>query len=291
MAVFKHTYQGYSGPLTPAWYRLAVLVRYGYIEIWSSRVTVILFVLSFIPTLFGTLGIYFANSPTARALAGMAANVNITIDQRYFIAFFQIQCWISLALAAWISPRLVSPDLVDNALPVILSRPITRTGYVLGKFLVLASILSATTWIPSLFMFVFQAYSSPEAWAAKHAFIAFGMFAGAVLWIVFLSIFVLALSIWVKWKIASSGLIFGAILAPSAIGGIANQLLRTKWGYLLSIPDMMPTLWLRLLRVDSTWLLSHDISTGLILTTLLLICLGCVAALNAKIRAREVVRG
>ncbi len=291
MAVYKHSYQGYSGPLTPAWQRLAVLVRYGYIEIWSSRVTVILFVLSFIPALFGCLGIYFANSATARTLIGMAGNMTFTIDQRYFIAFFQIQCWLSLALAAWISPRLVSPDLVDNALPVILSRPITRSGYVLGKFLVLTSILSATTWIPALLMFAFQAYSSPVAWATQHAFIAFGMFAGAVLWIVFLSFFVLALSIWVKWRIASSGLIFGAIFAPSAIGGIVNELLRTKWGYLLSIPDMMPTLWLRLLRVDSRWLTDHDISTPLILGTLLLICLCCGAALNAKIRAREVVRG
>ena len=51
-------------------------------------------------------------------------------------------------ITAWIAPRLVSFDLADNALPILLSHPISRFGYVLGKFIALFASLSVRHWIP-----------------------------------------------------------------------------------------------------------------------------------------------
>src|SRR5258707_13066390 len=53
-------------------------------------------------------------------------------------------------------PPLVSRDLRNNALPLYLCRPFTRTEDVLGKMSVLLILLSAITWIPQLLLFLFH---------------------------------------------------------------------------------------------------------------------------------------
>lgn len=66
----------------------------------------------------------------------------------YFLKVMTTQCWLALVMTAWIAPRLVSFEIADNALPILLSRPISRLGYVLGKFAALFAYLSLVTWIP-----------------------------------------------------------------------------------------------------------------------------------------------
>lgn len=58
----------------------------------------------------------------------------------YFLKVMTTQCWLALVMTAWIAPRLVSFEIADNALPILLSRPISRLGYVLGKFAALFAI-------------------------------------------------------------------------------------------------------------------------------------------------------
>jgi ABC-type transport system involved in multi-copper enzyme maturation permease subunit len=291
VSVYKRSYGAYHGPLTPQSSRVAVLARYGFAEVWSSKITIILFTVCFVPPVMFMFTIYLMNNPAARLLLG--GNVRLmTIDQQWFLIALQIQSWLALAFSAWISPRLVSADLSDNALPIFLSRPITRFEYVLGKLIVLVTCLSAVTWLPVLLLFLFQSYSSPIPWAGSHLFIAFGVFFGALIWIAFLSLFTLALSSWVKWRVVATGLIFAAIIVPAGVGGIFNAVVRTKWGMLLNLPHSMSTVWQRLLQVQpNQFEVRHPLPLPAIAMMLLLVAAGCVAALNARIRAREVVRG
>ena len=103
-------------------------------------------------------------------------------------------------------------DLADNALPILLSHPISRFGYLLGNFIALFSSLSLVTWIPCLLLFAYQGYTSPQPWAADNLRVAIGLLAGSVLWIALLSIFGLALASWVKWRMMATGSIFAAVL-------------------------------------------------------------------------------
>jgi ABC-type transport system involved in multi-copper enzyme maturation permease subunit len=197
-----------------------------------------------------------------------------------------------LALSAWIGPRLVSSDLSDNALPIFLSRPITRFEYVAGKLIVLFACLSAVTWVPILLLFVFQGYSAPVAWAGSHLYIAFGVVAGALIWIAFLSLLTLALSSWVKWRVVATGLIFAAVFVPAGVGTVFNAVVHTNWGFLINLPVSLSTLWRRLLQVPpSTFEMRQPLPISAIGLMLMLASAACVAALNARIRAREVVRG
>src|SRR5208282_2751202 len=145
MSVYKHEHRAYSGPVTPTWTRILVVARYGFAEVWSSKITVGLFILCLVPPLIALFGIYLANNPLARALIANGGPRTVGIDASFFLAVLQVQCWFALVLASWIAPRLITFDLADNALPILLSHPISRVGYLLGKYLVLFGMLSIAT--------------------------------------------------------------------------------------------------------------------------------------------------
>lgn len=291
MSVYKHSYRAYSGRVTPLWTRVLVLARYAFAEAWSSKITVALFTISLLPVLVFLIIIYVANNPIAQSLIMRGRSGDVAIDAGYFFQVLQIQSWIALAITSWVAPRLIGYDLSDNALPMLLSRPISRFGYVFGKFIALFASLSAVTWVPCLLLFAYQGYSSPAPWVAANLRIAGGLLVGAVIWITFLSILGLALSSWVKWRIVATGAIFAAIFVPAGVGGVMSAILRTRWGFLLNIPYMISTLWRRLLGVPDFARFGAVLPTAAIIVMLGLACAAGIAMLNARIRAREVVRG
>jgi ABC-type transport system involved in multi-copper enzyme maturation permease subunit len=291
LSVYKHEYRAYQGPITPLWSRVGVLSRYAFAEAWSSKITIALFTLSMLPVLVYLVGIYLANNPLARSLIFRGSSAQLAIGASYFLKVLATQCWLALVLTAWIAPRLVSFDLSDNALPILLSHPISRFGYVLGKLIALFSSLSLVTWIPCLLLFAYQGYTSPQPWMADNLRVAVGLLVGSIVWIVLLSILGLALSSWVKWRVVATGIIFGAVFVPAGVGGIISAILRTRWGFLLNLPIVMQQLWQRLLGVPEFMPNDRSMPTPAIAAVLVSICLVSVAMLNARIRAREVVRG
>src|ERR1035437_7379225 len=194
MSVYKHNYRAYTANVTPLWTRVLVIARYGLAEAWSSRITIGLFTLSLLTFIVYLVGIYLVNNPLARTLILKGDRQVFAINARFFLQVLETQSWLALVLTSWIAPRLITFDLADNALPILLSHPISRFGYVFGKFVAMFASLSAITWFPSLLLFAYQGYSSPQSWALGNLRIAEGLLVGAVLWITFLSILGLALS-------------------------------------------------------------------------------------------------
>lgn len=290
MSVFLHDYRPYNGATIPLWRRPLVLARYALGEAWASRITMILFVAALLPCVVEIVVIYLANNPLARALI-LRGNPALTINESFFLNVLETQCWSALILAAWIAPRLISFDLGDNALPILLSHPISRFGYLLGKFIALALSLSYLTWLPVLGLFVYQCYTSPEPWAMSHLGLAFGILVGSLLWIVVLALVGLAVSAWVKWRVIATGAMFAVVFVPAGVGGIANAILRTKWGLLLNVPVVMTEIWQRLLGAPAFMSPRLELPNTAMAIVLLMAVLTCLAVLNTRIRAREVVRG
>jgi ABC-type transport system involved in multi-copper enzyme maturation permease subunit len=290
MAVYKRNYSAYTGTVTPVWTRVLVLARYAFEEAWSSKITVGLFIFCLLPCIVSLVVIYLGDNPIARALVGGRGDM-LAIDAKFFLKVLQTQAWLALVMASWIAPRLITFDLADNALPILLSHPISRFGYVFGKFIALFTSLSLITWLPCLLLFIYQGYSSPQPWAMSNLQIAMGLLAGSVIWIAFLSLLGLALSSWVKWRVVATGVIFAAVSVPAGVGAIVSAVLRTRWGLLLNLPVMMSNLWQRLLGAPAPMNDRLSVPTLAIAVMLSLTCLVCVAMLNKRIRAREVVRG
>ena len=290
MSVNKRSYRSYKGPVTPARWRFLVITRYGLADVLQSRVTTILFVLCLIPILFSLVFIYIMNSETTRVLLNMQRMQLLAIDENFFFRMLHAQCWLALLPAAWIGPRLISQDLTHNALPIILSRPITRREYVLGKLVVLWGFMSAVTWAPLLLLFAFQARMSTAPWLGAHWFIAGGVLVGCLIWIALLSLLALALSAWVRWRILATALVFGAIMVTAGFGTVFNVVMRSNLGTVLNLPEMTWQLWSALMRVHVPRL-GQELPMPMVIASLIAMCIGCGAALNARIRAREVVRG
>lgn len=303
MAVYKRAYRPYAGTLTPAWSRFLVLPRYAFATLFRSRFLTSYFVLCFVPAIVAAGIIYLWNTPPARLLLGGPADNNsvpFAIDGRFFYYLLRMQSGMAFLFAAWVGPTLVAPDLANNALPLYLCRPFSRTEYVIGKMSVLVLLLSAMTWVPDLLLYCLQAGLADGSWFWAHGRIAYAIFAGAMLWIGIISLLALAMSAWVKWRIAASALIVGIFFVAAGFGQAFNAVLRTYWGYLLNLSYLIKTVWEDLFDMPAVAKVSRhgsvpwqemDIPVGVAWVALLLLCFGCLLLLNRRLRAKEVVRG
>src|SRR4051795_8007205 len=199
MAVYKKTYRPYDGELTTSFRRLLVIPRYAFEDLNRSRFLTIFFLASFIYPLVCALLIYVRHNASALSLLGaQGADRFISINVTFFMSLLGWQSMLALFLASFIGPGQVSPDLANNALSLYLARPFSRAEYVIGKMSVLLILLSLMTWIPGLLCFALQGYLEGGTWMQENWRFATGMFFGAWIWILILSLLALALSAWVK---------------------------------------------------------------------------------------------
>lgn len=289
MAVHRRSYRAYSGPLTTQRWRWWTITRYSLGGAFGSRVSTVLFVICLVPALLALVTIYVANSETARTLLELrGANPILAIDSRFFFRLLIAQGWLALFLTAWIGPLMVSPDLTNNALPLFLSRPISRAEYVGAKIAVLAIILSAVTWLPLLLLFGIQAQLSAVPWLGANLFIAGALILGSVLWIAVLSLVALAISAYVRWRIVATGLMVAIIFIPAGFGAVMNAVLRTKWGMLLNVPYTVSLIWGDLFRVPLPF---QAVPVSAAWLSLLVVSVISLFLLHRQVQARQVVRG
>ncbi len=293
MAVYKRSYRPYAGPLTPPRWRFLVLTRYALADLFQSRIFTAMLVLTLVPVLVTAAVIYITNSETARTLLNLGGKPPFAVDNRFFAGVLQIQGWLAMVLTAWAGPTLVSADLSHGALPLFLSRPLTRAEYVLGKASVLALLLSCITWIPGLILFVLEAQLSPAPWFWSNLRIAGATVLGSWLWIALLALIALAVSAWVKWRVIAIAAMFMLLFIPAGFGQAINAIMRTSWGNLLNFPLMVTIVWHRLFGLPMEWLPTP--ARGFPVTAswfaLLAIAMASLLLLNRRLKAREVVRG
>src|SRR5579871_3811199 len=241
MAVFKHSYHGYDGPLTPAWSRFLILPRYAFEEMRHKRFYSMFSLVSLLTPVIFALIIYVQHNLSAIKL--LQIRDLVSINAGFFENFLGWQSMLAFFLAAFVGPGQISPDLANNALPLYLARPFSRAEYVLGKMSVLLILMSIMTWIPGLLLFILQASLEGGGWLGDNLRFASGIFFGAWIWILMLSLLALALSAWVKWKPAAGGLMFGVFFVAAGFGATVNAVQRTKWGHLLQISNIVGQVW------------------------------------------------
>jgi ABC-2 type transport system permease protein len=156
MAVYEQTYKRYAGTLTPEWSRFLIIPRHAYRAVFNSKLFTAFYVVCFLPLLVETILIYLHHNVTALALMQVNVRELIPIDAFFFQTFINIQGGFAFFVALLVGPPLVSRDLRNNALPLYLCRPFSRTEYVLGKMSVILILLSVVTWVPQLLLFLFQ---------------------------------------------------------------------------------------------------------------------------------------
>ena len=288
MAVYKRTYSAYEGSFTPAWSRFLILPRYSFARLWQSKFLVMFFMACFFYPL-GCVGyIYLANNLSVLSSFGIPEPLGqaLKVQPSLFLYFCWVQAAFTYLLTAFIGPSLISPDLVNGAMPLYLCRPFSRAEYIAGKMSVLVFLLSLVTWVPGLVLFAIQASLAGWEWTKGNLWIAGSLFIGLMIWILLLSLLALALSAWIKWKIAAGGLVLGVFFAGAGFGTALNSVMRTNYGTLLNLTEVMFTIWSRLF----SWPSDTGISVEASWICVGVVCATCLWLLIRRVRAFEVVK-
>jgi ABC-2 type transport system permease protein len=297
VAVYKRAYRPYEGPLTSERWRFLVLARYALRELFESRVLTAFVVLCFVPFVVEAAAIYVTNSLAARALLQISGEPS-PVHPEFFLATLTIQGVLAFLLAAWVAPILVSPDLVNGALPLFLSRPFSRVEYVAGKAAVLLLLLSAITWVPGLTLFGLQAGLAGRDWFTANVRVSWATFLGAWLWISVLALLGLALSACIRWRLVASAALVALFFMGTAFGEMWREILRNPWGRLANLSYLIGIVWRDLFGLVTgrslarEWLHHRsvtDLPVWAAWMGLLAACLLCVWLLERRLRAREVV--
>lgn len=293
MAVYKRSYKPYEGTISSDRWRFLVLTRYGFYGLFDSRVFTGAFVLSFVPFLVSFAMIYLAHNATIMKMLQMRGP-GFDINNYFFLGFIGTQSWLSFLLITWQGPQLIASDLANNALPLILGRPLSRTEYVLGKFMVIASLISVATWIPGLVLFALQSGLEGHGWFGSHFWMIGSILVASWMWIVIVGLVALSASAWLKWRVAASAVMLAFFFVGPAFGAALNAILGTSWGHVFDVLYAVKLIWVGLFRVPlptavalqmlgiPVWAAWFSVATTCGMSLLLL---------NRRLKAREVVRG
>jgi ABC-2 type transport system permease protein len=309
MAVYEHLYGAYEGDSHSALSRFLVIPRYALRETFKSKLFTAIFILCFIYPLIATILVYLHHNANALALLQINVSELVPIGASFFLTFVRMQCAFGFILTVLVAPPLISRDLSNNALPLYLCRPLSRTEYVLGKMAVLVFLLSLVTWVPGLLIFFFQASLAGFAWFWANLWMIQAIFSGSMVWIILLSLLALAVSALVKWRVVASGALLGLFFVPRAFGEIINELFLTRSGHLISLWATMESIWSGLfgLFVRQTGQIRGKVTTPIYdnefvdivmlepplwvsWLVIALVCAVCVWLLSRKVRAYEVIK-
>jgi len=293
MAVYKRRYNPYAGSLTPEWSRFFVLTRYAFADLFKARFFIVLLVLSLVPILFFAGYIFIANNKTVQLLMQVRSADLFSVEAQYFVIIMTVQTQAAFLLNCWVGPVLIAGDLTNGALPLFLSRPFSRADYVLGKFTVLGLLLSGVTWVPGLLLFSLQAGLARNGWIWSHLWMIIQIILCSAIWILMLSLISLAVSAWVKLRIVATGVIFIAFFIPAGLGEMFNAIMSTYWGRLLNFSYLFQLIVEKGFHQQTGqsgrgW---NEIPVPAAWGALILVCLLSLVILNARLRARETVRG
>ncbi len=163
MPIFDQGYQHWKGKLTGHAWRWLAITRQGLRVQLKGRYVRLLLVLAWMPAMalvsalaiWGLIeqGVLGADLVTMLKSQGVVDDLQSLRQAIWTIAyslFFKVELYFILLLVTLTGPNLISLDLRYNALPLYLSRPITRLDYFLGKLGVIAVLVAAVAVLPTM---------------------------------------------------------------------------------------------------------------------------------------------
>lgn len=296
MSVYEHTYKPYTGALTSERSRALVIPRHALRGLFASKILTACFAVSFLPPLVFAILIYLHHNLNAVQMLQIDLTEVVPINASFFHTFLLIQCTASFFLTLLVAPPLVARDLTNNALPLYLSRPLSRFEYCIGKMAVVLGLTSLVTWIPAVALFLLQSYLQGARWMFENLLILGALVAGSLIWILFLALLSITFSAWFRWRIAASGGMVAAFLIPGTIAGAYhnvffdnrfNQTTEGSWINIINPLAVFYTIWEKLFKLP----VPDDVFSMPLWGAWLGLAVMCVALvwlLSRKVKAYEV---
>lgn len=283
MAVHSHVFRPYEGARTALRNRWLVIARYALSEALSQKRTIALLIGAAFPVLLAAIAIYLHHNLEAITILPAELIKALPINARFFYWLLAIQGGFAFLLTAVTGARVLVNDLRDNALPLYLSRPLTRVEYVLGKAAALATLTSLVTWVPLLLLIGLQA-SLETGWLAANWWIAPAVFIGAWSLIPLLTLVCLAVAAVLRRRAISEAAFVAVFFVVPLVAGVISQF--SQWWIRFRVLAVFESLWTPLFRLQQ----SNGLSPASALLSLTVAITLAAAILLRRIKAWEVVR-
>ena len=149
MPIYDQGYRRYGGDRAPRGQAWAVIAKAGVRTYFGRKAFLGLLLGAWIPFVVRSVQIYaVANFPQAsEILAVKAETFREFLDQQGIFVFF---------ITVYVGAGLIANDRRANALQIYLSKPLSRTEYVLGKLAILMAFLLLVTWVPAIVLLIVQ---------------------------------------------------------------------------------------------------------------------------------------
>lgn len=281
MPIYDQTYRRYEarGPLRRA--RFWPITREALRLVLVRRWFIGLLVAAWVPFVVQLIRVYIVTRfPEASRI--------LPVDGRLFGELLTWQAAFTMFVAIFGGAGLVANDLRTGAILVYLSRPLTRTDYVLGKLGVLLALNLAVTLAPALLLYLLTLALAPEqfakwslAWIAP-AIVAQSLAISLVMGLVVLAVSALSRSA----RVAGLGF-FGLLIGLDVARGILYAFYRRPETALLSLQADLRSLAVALFGLGER---AVTLPWAYPAAVLAVVCVGCLLVLRARVRAVEIVR-
>jgi ABC-2 type transport system permease protein len=280
MPIYDQGYRRYEarGPLREI--RFWPITREALRMVLSKRAFLGLLALSFLPFVVRVIQVYIV---TRFPEAGRV----LPVDGRLFGEFLNQQVGFTILLSIFGASGLVANDLRTGGILVYLSRPLTRRDYVLGKLGVPLALNLAVTLVPALLIYAVAIGLAPDQFLKWDlAWIAPAVVLHAITIGFFVSLLALAISALSRSArvagLAFFGLIFGLEMARLIIQNGFGR----REAMLLSLQADLESVGSSLFGLPRVDLALHWAAPAAVLVV---VALGCLAVLRARVRAVEIV--
>jgi ABC-type transport system involved in multi-copper enzyme maturation permease subunit len=173
-------------------------------------------ILAWIPAVVRGVQIWAAANVPGMSQIGMLA-----ITPATFRDFLNQQEPFVFFITVYVGSGLIADDIRANALPLYLSRPITRTQYIAGKAAILMAALAAVTFVPATLLFLLvPAFAGSMTFLRDNLSLIASITAYSVVQITLAALLILALSSLSKSRWFVSILYAGLAFFTHAVFGV-----------------------------------------------------------------------
>jgi ABC-2 type transport system permease protein len=276
--IHDQSYRRYAGHREMAGKAWLVIAKTGILTIVRKRLFIGLLIGAWIPFVVAAVAVYLnANFPQFTLLSLTAQRFREFLGRQDFFVF---------VITVWVGAGLIANDKRANALQIYLSKPLTRTEYITGKFVVLGAFLLLVTWVPAILLLVLQvAFSGSFKFLRENFYLFPAVTVFALLQVLLSAFTMLALSSLSKSSRYVAILYAGAYWFSHAVFGVVYAVTgstRMSW---LSLPGNLNQVGDLIFRLQPRY------STPAVVSLLAIIVLigVCFWVLERRVRGVEVV--
>ncbi len=147
--------------------------------------------------------------------------------RKQIVGFHLAMSVFSLLLVAWYGAGLIAEDRRNGAHLLLFARPLTRTSYVLGRFLVVATFGALGSVVPTIVVCTVATFASPDwSFVRLEGDLVWKSLTYAVAWVTAMSALVLAASSLTTRKAYALATTFGIAVGLGAIATLLAGLTR-----------------------------------------------------------------